>query len=77
MTLTFPDEEKVRKIVREEVRDEVKTQLTDFRSDMTTKLDKIIGLMQKRDQEVEVLSKQSSDHEDRFETIEQKLNIAY
>lgn len=73
MTLTYRDEERVRDIVREEVKDEVKTQLTTFRSEIMAKLDKILGLMLKRDQEVTVLSKHSKQHTDKLTLHHKRL----
>lgn len=40
--LTQSDLDEVRTIIHEEVKEEVKTQLTDFRSDMITRLDAIL-----------------------------------
>jgi hypothetical protein len=77
--LTEPDLKQVRQIVKEEV----KEQLTTFRSDMITKLDKILKVTTTTAENITVLSQHSADHTDQLEThqkklkiIESKLNIA-
>ena len=73
MAFTFKDEQHVRRLIREEVGQEVKTQLTNFRSEVFNKLDKIIGLMTKRDQEVTVLSKHSKQHTNKLDKHDKRL----
>ena len=79
MAFTFKDEQVVRKIVKEEVKD----QLTDFRSDMVSRLDTILKVTTDTQQELLVLSQKSvehtnelEDHEDRLNNIETSLQIS-
>jgi len=53
---------------------EVKSQLTEFRSDVFNKLDKVIGLMQKHEQETTLLAKHSKNHTDKIEAVAKKVN---
>lgn len=74
MTLSFQDEQTVRNIVREEVKDEVKTQLTEFHSGVYDKLDQVIGELKAMREEQTVASHRLVNHENRIEILE-KHNV--
>lgn len=76
MALTFQDETTVRTIVREEVKNEVKEQLTDFRSGVYEKLDQVIGELKAMREEQLVTSHALVKHEDRIEDLEKQFNIS-
>lgn len=72
MPLTFQDEQTVRTIVREEISQEVKEQLTDFRSGVFEKLDQVIGELKAISEEQTVTSHALATHQDRIEVLEKQ-----
>ena len=69
MTLTIQDEQTMRQIVKEEVKD----QLTDFRSNMVSRLDTILKVTTDTQQELIALSHQSVEHTNKLERHEKHL----
>jgi len=69
MTLTYHDEERVRQIVKEEVHE----QLTDFRSDMDSRLDAILKVTTDTQQELVVLAHTSVKHTDKLERHDKQI----
>ena len=75
MTLNFPDEERVREIVREEVHEEVKTQLTSFRSDVMNGIDGVMSELKAMREDQIVHNQQYIDINDKLEEHDQQLTI--
>ncbi len=69
MVLTLQDKQTVRQIVKEEV----KEQLTEFRSDMTSRLDEILKVTTKTDQELTVLANRQAKHSDRLDNQDKRI----
>ena len=69
MPLTEPDIDTIRWVVREEVKD----QLTEFRSQTFDRLDKILKVVNDTNQEVTPLATKSREHTDQIENLDQRL----
>jgi len=78
--LTQSDLNEVRTIIHDEVKEEVKSQLTDFRSDIISHLDAILKVTTDTQQDLTIVNHkiiehtdQIENHEERLETIESNL----
>jgi len=81
MTLNFPQEEQIRKIVREEIKSEIKSQtrLLPTKNEFFSAMSELMGEVKSLREEHAVVQghkDQLEDHESRLEIIETKLNIA-
>lgn len=69
MTLTEPDVGIIRTVVKEEVKD----QLTKFRSQTFNRLDKILKVVNDTNQEVTALAAKSRQHTDQIEDLDRRV----
>lgn len=75
MVLTFQDEETVRKIVHEEVKGEVKSQLTQFRSDILNAVDVVLTEIKASREDQTIHSGQHEEIHDKFEEYDKNLSL--
>lgn len=71
MTLTEPDFDQIRTIVQEEVKEEVRTQLTSFRSDIFGRIDDVMRQLNAIRESLSILVPKATDHEERITSLEE------